>query len=91
MIQDKCYYFEKNVMNYETAQNNCKGKFGLFTSNLIEPKNLEELEAILEAAKNHLNSPGWIHTGLINLFGTGVFDTSHLLFGKNFKFRTLGL
>ena len=28
-------------MNYETAQNNCKGKFGLFTSNLIEPTGLD--------------------------------------------------
>ena len=79
MIQNKCYYFEKMAMNYETAQNNCKGKFGLFASNLIEPTGLEKLEATLEVAKKHFNSPGWIHTGFINLFG------------KNFRFRTLGL
>ena len=53
LINGSCYYFEAQSLNYENAQTNCDGKFGIgIQSGLFEPRNMHTNQLVAAEAQN---------------------------------------
>ena len=53
LVNNKCYYFEKNELSWEKAKDGCKDKF-LPAGKLFEPKSWEENLMVYNFTKHHI-------------------------------------
>ena len=73
LVQGRCFYFERQYMNWEGARDNCKQKGG----KLFEPKSIAELKQIaLIAYSIYQYAHAWIGITDIAIEGTFVYDSN---------------
>ena len=72
LVQGKCFYFEREYMNWEGARDNCKQKGG----KLFEPKSVAEMKKIALIAYGASVWFAWIGITDIASEGTFVYDSN---------------
>ena len=63
LVDNHCFYLEKNTLSFDAAENNCKEKLGSF-GRLYEPKSIEEMEKLATLANNLQDSNTWVWLGV---------------------------
>jgi len=69
LVKNKCYYFEKSTMTYQSAQRNCKSRIP-FKGRLFEPHTVSETKEMYDLAKSVLGNSNHYWIGL-DSFGRG--------------------
>ena len=64
IIENYCFYFEKNSLNYDNATYNCKEKLGNDYGGLYEPSSIAEQEKVAKLADEVSGLKRWAWLGV---------------------------
>ena len=76
IIQNKCFYFEEALINFESAKAKCKQKGG----KLYEPQDVEKMKEIAAIADDYHGGNYWVWIGITDIDeeDTYVYDSNSL-------------
>ena len=82
LIEGTCYYFEATKMDYSTAENNCKNKFGLSGGKLAEPRSVSTNNKIYAASLEFI-AGYYLWIGVTDRRTTGRYSYNSDITGKS--------
>ena len=85
LMQNRCFYFEKETLTFEAAKANCKEKGG----KLYEPKDVTKMKEIAKIADEIIvdNWCEWIGVTDSAVEGTFVYDSDGSSFNEGYRNR----